>query len=128
MSASIVSYARYGQTAEAPKPSSSATWWISLTSPASMISAALVRRCSATRRWCTAETSSRLGIAACVLEVLRSERITMCAPPRTCSTTSSVSLVVAWASRSPGLSDPSTSKSPSTTTELKPLTRSLSWM
>ena len=68
-SSSQLSIARYGFTAEAPNPMSTATWWTSRTSPASTSSEILVRLALLSRWWCTALVSSSVGIGAhCAFE------------------------------------------------------------
>ena len=77
---STVSIARYGLTAAAPYPMSSATWWTSRTSPASMTSPTWVRVFSRTRWWWTAAVSSSDGIGARSALEWRSESTMMRAP------------------------------------------------
>ena len=59
-----VSTARYGSTAEAPKPMSRAMWWHSRASPDSTIRPTRVRVFSRIRWWWMAPVSSSEGIGA----------------------------------------------------------------
>ena len=63
--AAMVSNARYGLTAPAPKPMSSARWATSRGSPVSTTRPTRTRLPSRIRWWCTAAVARRLGMAAC---------------------------------------------------------------
>ena len=81
--------ARYGFTAAAPYPISSATWWTSRTSPASTIRPTWVRVFSRTRWWWTAAVISSDGIGAFSARACRSESTMIRAPSEIAADTSS---------------------------------------
>ena len=84
---SMESRARYGLTAAAPKPMSSAMWWTSRASPVSITRPTLVRVFSRTRWWCTAAVSSSEGMGAHSAVALRSDRTIRLAPSAMASET-----------------------------------------
>ena len=121
------SRARYGLTAAAPKPMSSAMWWTSRASPVSITRPTLVRVFSRTRWWCTAAVKSNDGMGAHSAVALRSDRTMRLAPSAMASETRRRTSSMARRSASPPASVGSpavpaspTSKSPSMAKALKP--------
>ena len=84
---SMESSARYGLTAAAPNPMSSAMWCTSRASPVSITRPTRVRVFSRTRWWCTAAVSSSEGMGAASAVELRSDRTIRLAPPAMASET-----------------------------------------